>query len=102
MWTRHVPEIPDEDLPPRRGHDELLAGAGHGVDLVRLVVCPGAGHLGPGVPGLDGVVPAPGHDHVVLGAVVNTLHPLLVLTQHSLLARVHIYYLDGFIKSSTQ
>ena len=26
---RHVPQVPDEDLPPRRGHHQALAGAGH-------------------------------------------------------------------------
>ena len=38
LRTRHVAQVPDEHLPPRRDHHQLLPRHRHGEHLVRLVI----------------------------------------------------------------
>ena len=38
LRTRHVAQVPDEHLPPRRDHHKLLPRHRHGEHLVRLVI----------------------------------------------------------------
>ena len=41
----HIPQVPDENFPPGRGHHQMFPRAGHAVDLVCLAVTPRTGHL---------------------------------------------------------
>lgn len=97
----HVSQIPDENLPLRRGHHNLLVDHTHRIhSSVALFVRSNALFF-PSVPDLYRFVPTPRHDPVHFGRIFNAFNSVRMGAEHLLGLRVPIVVLQCIVQAAT-